>query len=64
MLGVLDDTTHEKAELYVGGVTYATVSAIRNGSDYKNTLTTSFWKHGQAGLMKHLNIKPCFWYGK
>ena len=64
MLGVLDDTTHEKAELYVGGVTYATVSAVRNGSDYKNTLTTSFWKHGQAGLMKHLDIKPCFWYGK
>jgi hypothetical protein len=27
-------------------------------------LTTAFWKHGQAGLMEHKEIKPCFWYGK
>lgn len=28
-----------------------------------DTLTTAFWKHGQAGLMP-VTIKPCFWYGQ
>lgn len=28
-------------------------------------LTTSFWKHGQAGLMETKKpISPCYWYGK
>ena len=28
-------------------------------------LTTSFWKHGQAGLMPTKKpISPCYWYGK
>lgn len=28
-------------------------------------LTTSFWKHGQAGLMPTRKpISPCYWYGK
>ncbi len=32
---------------------------------YINGLTTSFWKHGKAGLMfTTAPIKPCFWYGK
>lgn len=28
-----------------------------------DTLTTAFWKHGKAGLMK-VNISPTNWYGK
>ena len=33
-------------------------------STYYNNLTTAFWKHGQAGLMKTLTeIKPTNWYG-
>lgn len=30
-----------------------------------NTLTTSFWKHGRAGLMQtKKELSPCYWYGK
>jgi hypothetical protein len=47
---------------YVGGTLYGTVSACKEG--YYVNLTTSFWKHGQAGLMASGKIKPCFWYGE
>lgn len=53
----------ERPELYIGGTLYGTVTACK--PDYKNGLTTSFWKHGQAGLMKTEDkILPCKWYGK
>lgn len=30
-----------------------------------DTLTTSFWKHGRAGLMQtKKELSPCYWYGK
>lgn len=30
-----------------------------------STLSTSFWKHGKAGLMETKEeISPCYWYGK
>lgn len=49
--------------IHYGSPIYGTVSyAIPT---YKKELTTSFWKHGQAGLMEtEGNIKPCHWYGK
>lgn len=32
---------------------------------YISELTTSFWKHGKAGLMyTNVDIAPCNWYGK
>ena len=53
----------DRPELYIGGTLYGTVSACK--SDYEGTLTTSFWKHGQAGLMNTKDkIKPCHWYGQ
>lgn len=34
-------------------------------STYINNLTTSFWKHGKAGLMfTNAPIKPCYWYNE
>lgn len=56
-----DDNT-EATNNYVAGSIYGVVTACKQS--YKDSLTTSFWKHGQAGLMKHKDIKPCFWYGK
>lgn len=33
--------------------------------EYKDNLTTSFWKHGQSGIIDIADtIKPCYWYGK
>lgn len=52
----------EANNLYISGVLYGTVSACKPA--FKESLTTHFWKHGFAGLMKHKEIKPCFWYGK
>ena len=52
----------EETVRYVGGVIYGTVTACK--PSYKNTLTTDFWKHGQAGLMTQEKILPCKWYGE
>lgn len=42
---------------------YANVNVITK-SKYE-ALTTSFWKHGQAGLMETKSpITPCYWYGE
>jgi len=54
--------TEEIESKIVGGVIYGTVVICTN--TYLSSLKTNFWKHGQAGLMKHEKIKPCFWYGK
>lgn len=38
---------------------------LYNKKYLENLEKTSFWKHGQSGLMKTTtNIKPCNWYGK
>lgn len=57
-----NNISQEQNAVYIGSVIYGTVTACKPA--YKTGLTTSFWKHGQAGLMKHKDIKPCFWYGK
>ena len=58
-----DNVNTDVTNSYVGGTLYGTVSACKNS--FRDTLTTSFWKHGQAGLMETKNeIKPCFWYGQ
>lgn len=59
---VTSNSNIEEENRYVSGAIYGVVTACKDA--YKHTLTTSFWKHGQAGLMKHRDIKPCFWYGK
>lgn len=36
-----------------------------NGNVTKTSLTTDFWKHGQAGLIDIQDeIRPCYWYGE
>lgn len=41
---------------------YSTITVVTK--DKYDSLTTSFWKHGQAGLMEMKTlIKPCIWYG-
>ena len=58
-----DNINTDVTNTYVGASIYGTVSACKD--TYYNTLTTSFWKHGQAGLMKTKDvIKPCLWYGQ
>lgn len=60
-MSTTDNISAEYKQRFIGNVIYGTVS------DCKPTYskpTTSFWKHGQAGLMKQGQIKPCFWYGK
>lgn len=38
------------------------VVTLNNGYE---SITTDFWKHGQAGIINIADkIKPCFWYGK
>ena len=33
--------------------------------EYRDNLTTSFWKHGTAGIIDIADtLKPCMWYGK
>lgn len=42
---------------------YSTITIVTQ--EKYNSLTTAFWKHGQAGLMEMKSeISPCFWYGK
>ena len=60
---------NEGQDLVEGGVKnivktiYSNITVITE-SEY-NSLTTSFWKHGQAGLMEMKNrILPCYWYGE
>lgn len=51
----------EQSNVSYGPTIYGTVGYTTNTGD----LTTSFWKHGQAGLMKtEGKILPCNWYGK
>lgn len=59
---VTDNINQEEVTKLVGNTIYGTVSTCK--PTYLNGLTTAFWKHGQAGLMQHKEIKPCFWYGK
>ena len=41
---------------------YSNITVVTN-SEYE-LLTTSFWKHGKAGLMETKEpITPCYWYG-
>lgn len=51
----------ENTSTTIGSVVYGTVSCMKYGVAYP---TTSFWKHGQAGLMSQEAIKPCYWYGE
>ena len=58
-----DNINQEQTNQTVSNIVYGTVSSCT--PDYYNTLSTAFWKHGQAGLMKTDNkIKPCHWYGE
>lgn len=42
---------------------YSNITVVTQ-SEY-NLLTTSFWKHGKAGLMQTKEpLSPCYWYGK
>ena len=58
-----DNINMEQSNTYYGASIFGTVAYI--DSNYKNSLTTSFWKHGQAGLMEaEGTLQPCNWYGK
>ena len=58
-----DSTNMEQENVSYGPTIYGTVGYANQ--TYKNGLTTSFWKHGQAGLMEvEGKIRPCNWYGK
>ena len=60
---ISSDNSTDVYNKYISGSIYGTVTACK--PSYRNTLTTSFWKHGQAGLMKtEGKIQPCHWYGE
>ena len=60
-----DTVNTDYTNLYIGGEIYGTVTQCNRQSNFYKSLTTSFWKHGQAGLMQTKDtIKPCKWYGE
>lgn len=60
--GTLKSTKKENVEGDIVSIEREINSVIYATTQYQN-LTTSFWKHGKAGLMQY-SIKPTFWYGK
>lgn len=56
-------STSEGNSKVIDKTVYSTITVATQ--EYYNTLTTSFWKHGKAGLMETKEpLRQTYWYGK